>query len=54
MKKHFELFLVVFILLGTLTFVQVLHTAKHDTYCLTEAEWLGTLPSNIRNQLRSQ
>ena len=52
--KHFEFFLVVFLLLGTLTFVQVLHAAKHSAYCKTEAEWLRTLPPDIRNQLKNR
>lgn len=52
--KHFEFFLIVFVLFGTLTFVQVLHIAKHSTYCKTESEWIRTLPLDIRDQLRNQ
>lgn len=52
--KYFELFLIGFLLVGSLTFVQILHTAKHNAYCKTEAEWLRALPTDIKNQLKDR
>jgi len=34
-----------------LGFIELLHVQKHDTYCKTEADWVRTLPPEIRDQL---
>ena len=37
---------------GSLMFIQSLHLAKHDAYCKTYAEWVDTLPPDLRYELR--
>ena len=39
--------------IGTFALIQTLHVNQHSTYCKTKAEWIKTLPSNLRSQIRN-